>query len=170
MTDPIVNKTRLAGNTCFGCGHDNHRGLRIELHEDGDRIVGAFVPGEHNSGFPGIAHGGALFTALDCLTTWTASLLRSERRALWLLRSSNVTYHRPARIGDPVSLSGAIAEQGEAWRAVVVHAEARDASGELICEGRFRAIPVPEDKFKAITGLAEIPANWRDFLENTVGR
>ena len=117
MSKDVVNIIDLPGNKCFGCGHDNPHGLQIELRIDeaGERIVGTFTPDEHMCGFPGIAHGGLVYTVLDCVGAWTASMLRPER-ALWILRSSRVTYHSPAAPGDTLMLSGCLDATGTDWR------------------------------------------------------
>jgi len=172
MKKEILNVDLLSGNTCFGCGHDNPHGLHIELYRDEvnpKRIVGTFLPTQLSTGFPGITHGGAVYAALDCLTTWTATMLRGEPGALWLLRSANVTYHQPTPIDRPVALMGEIAEQGDLWQAVVVHAEARTAQGDLLVDGMFRTIPVPKEKFEQIAGIDSIPENWQKFLDDVVG-
>ena len=39
--------------------------------------------------------GGAIFTALDCLSTWVSTLLGPNRGAAWVLRSANAVYHNP---------------------------------------------------------------------------
>jgi hypothetical protein len=62
----------LQGNRCFGCGHENPYGLKISIHLDKldpNRIVGEFDPGEYMTGFPGITHGGVIYTAFDCMST-----------------------------------------------------------------------------------------------------
>lgn len=168
MTKKILNKELLPGNACFGCGHDNPNGLHIEVQRDDnnpERIVGTFVPTKLNAGFPGIAHGGAVYTVLDCLATWTVATLRSEPGAIWILRSASAKYHRPTPIDQPVTLTGEITEQGDLWQAVVIRTEARNARGDLLVEGTFRTIPLTEDKFKEVTGVKVIPENWRQFFE-----
>src|SRR5262245_27048873 len=71
----VLNRTLLEGNTCFGCGHQNHAGLKIEIVRDSENaevLCGRFTPTATMTGFPGIVHGGTVFTALDCLSTWVA--------------------------------------------------------------------------------------------------
>jgi acyl-coenzyme A thioesterase PaaI-like protein len=171
MSDEILNIERLPGNHCLGCGQHNPHGLHIELRRapDGERVVGSFLPQEHHSGFPGVTHGGALYTALDCLAAWTASMLREER-ALWLLRSAQVTYHRPAHPGEVISLEGRISEHGDSWRAVTIRGVARNASGDAIADATMKVIPVPVDEFVAIAGVDALPENWRTFLDRVAER
>lgn len=163
----MLNRELLPHNTCFGCGHDNPAGLHIEVVRDpesDDRLQARFVPQEALVGFPGITHGGAIFTALDCLSTWVATLLGPNREAGWILRSAQTVFHKPAPIGAPLTLTGTIKEQGGAWDPLTVHTEARDAGGALCVECDFKVVPLTLEKLSRIAGLATLPDNWRVFL------
>lgn len=159
-------KLALSGNVCFGCGQDNPNGLCISVYrdpEDSKRIQGEFKAQDHMIGFPGITHGGAIYTALDCMATWSGMVLRGTK-ALWVLRSAQMKYHRPAMQSEPIALSAKIADEGNDWDAIQVLAEARNQKDELLAEGVFKVIPVPPDKFKAMTGINELPDGWADWL------
>jgi acyl-coenzyme A thioesterase PaaI-like protein len=160
----IANRDLLPDSVCFGCGPANPNGLHIEVSREDDRVVGKFDPQSHMTGFPGIVHGGATYTAMDCLATWTAMLLRSEWPVIWILREGTVRYHKPAAPEQPISLAGFIEERTPEWQPIVVRTEARSPDGELLAEGAFRQIPLRPDRFKAVAGIEELPANWRAFL------
>ena len=164
----ILNRDLLPDNHCFGCGLLNPHGLRIEVAgppPDDGRLRAKFHPTADMTGFPGITHGGAIYTALDCLSTWVASVLGPNPKAAWILRSGNVVYHRPARVGEALDLSGSIREQAGAWEPMTVATEARRSDGELCVTAEFKVVPLPPDKLKTIAGIEEIPANWRSFLD-----
>ncbi len=161
------NQLVLPENDCFGCGQENPQGLHISIFrdpKDSTRILGKFSPQDHMIGFPGITHGGVIYTALDCMASWSGMVLRNSK-ALWVLRSATMKYHRPALQGKPLSLSATI-EGGDddPWKAIEVRTEARDSKGELLAEGAFKVIPVPPEKFKTMTGMKELPKNWQRFL------
>lgn len=163
-----LSETLLPGNDCFGCGPANPQGLHITLRRDPDdaqRLLGSFHPQAHQTGFPGITHGGAIYTALDCMASWAGMVLRGTR-AIWILRSATMKYHRPALQGAALALSATIAAAGEdPWQAIEVVAEARDAQGQLLAEGRFKSIPLPPEKFMAITGITTLPPAWQAWLD-----
>jgi len=167
MTANALSAELIPENGCFGCGPENPKGLRVAVFRDPKdprRLLGEFHPGDHLIGFPGITHGGAIYTALDCMATWSGMVLR-KTKALWLLRSASMKYHRPAVQGSPISLSATIgAEEADEWKAIEVRAEARDAEGNLLAAGSFKVVPVPPEKFKAMTGITELPANWASWL------
>ena len=156
----------LGGNVCFGCGQENPEGLNISVYrdpEDTNRILGEFEPQDHMIGFPGITHGGAIYTALDCMATWSGMVLR-KTKALWVLRSAKIKYHRPAHQGSTVSLEAMIENQGEEWEAIEVRARARDPEGNLLTEGSFKVIPVSPERFKSMTEIEELPEGWVKWL------
>jgi acyl-coenzyme A thioesterase PaaI-like protein len=170
MIAPSLSHTLLPGNDCFGCGPMNPHGLNITVRldpENANRITGEFTPQNHMIGFPGITHGGVIYTALDCMASWSGMVLR-KTRAIWILRSASMKYHRPAFQGRPMALSAVIASQGDdAWRAIEVHTEARDAENKLLAEGDFKVIPLPPEKFMALTGIATMPQNWMNWLQDS---
>lgn len=167
MTESSLSDTLLPGNDCFGCGPANPHGLHIVVRRDPehpDRILGEFNPQQHMTGFPGITHGGAIYTALDCMASWNGMVLR-QSKAIWILRSATMKYHRPAFQGRPLALSATIQVEGDdQWQAIAVHAEACDAQGHLLAEGDFKVIPLPPDKFKAMIGVSALPGNWEKLL------
>ncbi len=164
----ILNRERLPGNACFGCGHENPHGLRIEVMlDDGDPrgLQAAFRPSAHASGFPGLTHGGALFTAMDCLATWVMAVLGPRDGKYWLLGAATVAYHRAAPVGHELTLRARLVDsQPEPGRGRV-HAEARDQRGRLVAEAEFTEVPVPPEQFRHIAGMTEIPAEWRTLFE-----
>jgi acyl-coenzyme A thioesterase PaaI-like protein len=156
----------LPGNACFGCGPENPQGLAITVFRDperSDRLCGELDPQPHMTGFPGITHGGAIYTALDCMATWSGMVLR-RTKAMWLLRSATMTYHRPAMQGRPISLSATLEETGGEWQAIRVRGEARNADGELLAEGTFKVVPVPPEKFKTLAGVTTLPDGWAKWV------
>jgi len=160
-----VNDT-IPGNVCFGCGPGNAAGLGIEIFRDPEspgRLLGRFEARPEQAGFPGITHGGALYAALDCMATWSGMLL-ADTRALWVLRSASMRYLRPALAGRPLALSAEIEKAAGAWEPIVVRCEARDADGVLLARGSFDVVPLPPEKFLAITGLSELPEGWARWL------
>jgi acyl-coenzyme A thioesterase PaaI-like protein len=164
--DPQSEELVLHGNTCFGCGEANDHGLQVAVYRDptARRLRGEFSPRPEVAGIPGITHGGALYTAMDCMATWSGMALK-QTKALWVLRSATMTYHRPAHAGDPIVLTASIEEEGGEWDGMQVRVDAHDSEGELLVEGRFKVIPLAPDRFKKLLGLQALPAGWTDWLE-----
>jgi acyl-coenzyme A thioesterase PaaI-like protein len=158
----------LPGNVCFGCGEANRRGLHVSMYRNSDApdvLLGEFRPGPDVVGVPGITHGGTIYTAMDCMATWSGMVLK-QTKAMWVLRSATTTYHRPALQGDLISLSATIENEGGEWDAIQVRVDARNSEGDLLVEGSFKAIPLPPERFKALIGAEELPEGWAEWLRD----
>lgn len=165
----IINKDLLPDNDCFGCGHKNTAGLKIEVFRDpenGDQLLGRFQTSRNTTGFPGITHGGAIYTAMDCMASWVPTILRSEIKAAWVLRSANIKYLRPALAGIRISLFGLIIREGKKGEPVMVQIKARNPKGDLFAEGRFRVVPLSMKRFKEISGIDPLSENWKVLLDD----
>ncbi len=166
--EEMINRHFLPGNDCFGCGHENEHGLQIAVFRDDqhqDRLIAQFTPKAHMIGFPGITHGGVIYTALDCLASWAPTILRSEIKAAWMLRSAEIKYLRPAHAGSNLMLSAAITKQTKNWRPIVVQTTVHNDAGLLLVEASFKVVPLTPEKLKELAGLEELPENWRRLLE-----
>jgi acyl-coenzyme A thioesterase PaaI-like protein len=165
--DPAREEFVLPSNVCFGCGEGNSHGLQVSIYRDPNapnRLLGEFLPRPDIIGLPGITHGGAIYTAMDCMATWSGMVLK-QTKAMWVLRSAATTYHRPAIEGAPISLSASLEKEGDDWEAIEVRVEARNDEEQLLAEGLFKVIPLPPDKFKALADMDELPAGWSDWFE-----
>jgi len=168
MANQILNREILPESDCYGCGLANPHGLHVEIVRDdekNDQLRATLQPGEHTTGFPGITHGGVIYTAMDCLAAWVPRMLRSDIKAIWILRSATVKYHKAAKQGERLSFTGKIASEGKQWQPVEVRTEARNPAGELLTEGTFKVVPLTPDRFKEVAGIDEMPEQWRGMLE-----
>ena len=162
-----LNHALLPENTCFGCSAHNPVGLHVEIRRDPDApetLVAQLAPSELHAGFPGIVHGGVLFSALDCLAAWVPTILRSGTKAIWILRTARITFHRATRVGTHVTLRGSIVPGTETAQELAVQTEARDESGALLADAEFTVRSLPPDKFRRVAGGIDIPAGWRRLL------
>ena len=54
--EPIARPARFT--RCYGCGHDNERGLALDFFRDGDSVVADFTPAPDHGGYGKVLHGG----------------------------------------------------------------------------------------------------------------
>ena len=52
-------------NECFVCGPDNPIGLHLVFRLEDGACVSEFTPGRDHVGYPGVVHGGMIYSALD---------------------------------------------------------------------------------------------------------
>jgi acyl-coenzyme A thioesterase PaaI-like protein len=97
-------------NTCFGCGPQNEKGLRLKSHVAADgSLVATFRPEPHHEAFPGVLNGGIIGALLDCHSNWTAAhalmLARGEPTPPCTVTAEfHVKLRHPTPMDVPVSL------------------------------------------------------------------
>lgn len=143
MTDTSINR-RLAvreDHWCFGCGHDNPIGLKLEFFEDGAHVWAGWVPKREHQGYEGIVHGGLITTVLDEVMGWAIYV-----RKLWAVTGTiNVRFRKPVRIGDDLTARAWVDQVS--GRKVDVRAElVRNADSTVLAEGTAIFIRVSEEQ------------------------
>jgi len=94
---------------CWGCGRNNHHGLHIKSHWDGDTAVAHYQPNEFQTGHKGILNGGIIATLMDChcIGLAMAHAHRQENRKIgsqplitYVTASLKVDYISPTVLDD----------------------------------------------------------------------
>ncbi len=122
---------------CFGCGKGNPIGLKLQFRNEGGIARCKFTPGPEYQGWPGIVHGGILSTILDEAMGWVA-LFNGKKTVTGKLE---IRFRKPARIGESLLIEGKIARDG--GRFLIIKAEARDSSGNIVAEGTGTMFVIP---------------------------
>lgn len=133
---------------CFVCGSENPIGLKVAFYHDGHKVWTEFTPREEHQGYPGVMHGGLLYTLLD-ETIGRVALLNEK----WVVTARvTVRYRHPARLGQKLRV------EGEALR---LRGRVMEATGRVL---------LPDGSVAAeASGLfMEIPAEYRQQLEEIV--
>jgi acyl-coenzyme A thioesterase PaaI-like protein len=129
-------------NTCFGCGGDNPRGLRLEFFETAEGVEAEYNVPEHLQGAPGIAHGGIQATILDevlCMTAYAklgTSVFTGEL---------TVRYVQPVPTETPLVIRGRITES-RGRSSFIEGAIHLAATGEELTRARGRFFPQKESR------------------------
>lgn len=118
MSELSIQETYFPDVMCFGCGHANHKGLKLRSYERDGNIVGAFRPWpEHDNG-TGFLNGGIIATVLDCHGA-AGVMLEAHRRGIdisglaYLTASINVEFHRPTPLLEELSLTADLLEASD---------------------------------------------------------
>jgi acyl-coenzyme A thioesterase PaaI-like protein len=123
---------------CFICGKANPIGLQVDFDVDrkGLRIKGKFTPRREHEGYKGIMHGGLVAALLD----------EAMVKLLWevgipaVSAALDIRLARPAKVGEPISISGWV--DSLKGRLILAAARAEDAEGNLVAEAKSRCIRV----------------------------
>jgi len=114
---------------CFGCGSDNHIGLKLSFKWDGKTARAEFTPPQLYQGWPDIVHGGILMSILDEAMAYAA---RFEGMAC-ITAKIQVRLKRPAVIGEPLIITASVTKKNR--RLVETKADISLADGALVAEG-----------------------------------
>jgi len=103
--DKLTPMEHRAQNRCFGCGHANEDGLRLEFFLADDRSV-VSLPSIPNTfeGHAGFLHGGIIATLLD----ETMSKSVRARGFTAMTRHMEVDYLRPVPSATPLRIEGRV--------------------------------------------------------------
>ena len=94
-------------NYCFGCSKDNPNGLQMEFVCSEGSAEAVFTPGMYHQGWPGITHGGILFSLMDEAGGYA---VRSAGVDCVTARSE-AKFLNPAFIGTSLKVSARIVKQ-----------------------------------------------------------
>ena len=89
---------------CFGCGQDNHEGLRLRFEPGPDGSVAEFAVPDRYQSWHGITHGGIVSLMLDEAVGWAA----------WHAGHPGVTgrldvrLRRPLKLGERIRIIGRV--------------------------------------------------------------
>lgn len=93
-------------DNCLGCGPENGAGLQMAMRSRDNDVVADLVLDRRHEGAPGLAHGGAIATALDDLFGGVLVLVQTPA----VTASLNVEYRRPVPLGAPLQLAARCVE------------------------------------------------------------
>lgn len=122
--------TFVADHYCFACGADNPAGLKLRFRREGEVYATTFVAPPTLQGYHGIVHGGIVATLLDEIMARYVWELQGQAATARL----NVSYRRPAPVGEPLEVRGWVTAVRRGGKATETAAEIRLGDGTLIAE------------------------------------
>jgi acyl-coenzyme A thioesterase PaaI-like protein len=135
-------------NMCFGCGHANGRGLRIQSFARGSdpfgEVVMEWMPESHHEAFDQVLNGGIIGTLMDCHSNWTAVWHLMCREGLdkavpCVTADFHVRMRRPTPSRQKVRVT-ARAVESEGKRVKVEATLTSDGVTTATCVGNFVAV------------------------------
>lgn len=108
MKNGIWVKIPSIDMNCFGCGPDNHHGLKMTFESNGEQLRSSVTVPDHLRGWSNIVHGGVLSTISDEIMAWAA--IHLIKRFI-LTKSITTTFLKPVFIGATLETYGYIKER-----------------------------------------------------------
>ncbi len=126
---------------CYGCGRNNHQGLKVRSYRDGDHWVAHFTPRPEHIAVPGFVYGGLIASLIDCHGVGTAAAAslgdtdQGQEMPRFVTGGLNVRYLKPTPLGPELQLRAWPVDVGERKVRVAVSLLAGDTecvAGEVI--------------------------------------
>ncbi|HEY4692202.1 MAG TPA: PaaI family thioesterase [Bellilinea sp.] len=153
-----MSQKQPSARFCFVCGVENQHGLQLKFYDTAPGCVESnlIVP-EHFQGFPGIAHGGVLASALDEAATRTILGANGSRRMV-VTASLEVRFRKPCPLNTPLKLIGQVNEdKGEI---ILASSRIEDESGAILATAKAVLVEAPAD----LTRKIELqPEDWKVY-------
>ena len=134
-------------HTCFVCGPANPIGLHLTFRLEDGACVSEFTPGENHLGYPGVVHGGMIYSALDdVMANWL--YLRGARA---YTARCEIRYREPAAPGETLHLMG----RPTARRRKFVELEGiatRASDGKVVATATATFVVIDEEEFAETGG------------------
>lgn len=138
---------------CFGCGPNNHTGMKLQFAVEGDEVVTTFHGREGWEGPPGILHGGLQATLADEIGAWTLVGLLGR---FGFTTSAELRWVRPARLDTPIEARGRIVDTTDNGATVRVTLR---QEGKRVLTGTIRYALVTVKQAEKVLGQ-ELPEAW----------
>ncbi len=135
-------RSSQAARNCFVCGPDNPVGLRLEFRLEKGACVSEFTPGEDHVGYPGVVHGGMIYSALDDVM---ANWLYLQGARAYTARCE-IRYREPAGVGDALRLVGRPESRKRNWVKMKATAS-RMADGKVVADADATFVIINEAEF-----------------------
>ena len=126
--EPIARPPRFTN--CYGCGHDNKRGLALDFFRDGASVVADFTPAPEHGGYGRVLHGGVTATAIDEAFGWTIYGLLGK---LGMTTEMSVKFLAPLYCGVTLTVRGVLEKHDD--DAATIRVQIHDPRGNLGAEG-----------------------------------
>ncbi len=94
--------------SCFVCGEENPRGLRLRSRIEGNKVVLKYRTMQEDLGYKSIVHGGIAMALLDEVMTWAAIL---AARRLCVAAEVTTRLKQPLAVGTLLRVEGYITKQ-----------------------------------------------------------
>ena len=131
---------------CFACGVDNTYGLGMTFYEIGiGRVMAEYSVPDNYQGFPGVVHGGIVFTMLDEVLGRVTMV--GDHTKFTMTAKVEVRFRKPVPTGELLQIHGKV--EGRRGRISFASAELRLPDGSIAAEAKGMMAEVPDQVIDA---------------------
>jgi acyl-coenzyme A thioesterase PaaI-like protein len=139
-----LEERRTLARNCFGCGSHNPHGLRLTFEPTQQQVRARFMPQPEHEGFPGVLHGGIVFTLMDEAMGWATY----ARGIMAFSAKIETRFRKTISIDWPLQVVGELVK--DRGRLLQMRAEIRSEEGELLADAEGVFVRVPEEALQAL--------------------
>ncbi len=126
---------------CFGCGHDNHHGIKMEVYIEDEKAKVDLITDERFRGYKDRMHGGVIFLILDEVMGWAPSY---AKKRMCLAAEVTIRYLLPLPIGIPITVEGEFkADRKRIWD---TQGRVLGQDGTIYASAKGRYLPITKDE------------------------
>ena len=131
---------------CFACGVENTYGLGMTFYEVGaGQVLAEYSVPDIYQGFPGIVHGGIVFTMLDEVLGRVSMV--GDPTKFTMTAKVEVRFRKPVPTGEPLQIHGRVDRRR--GRMAFASAELRLPDGSIAAEAKGMMAEVPDQAMDA---------------------
>jgi acyl-coenzyme A thioesterase PaaI-like protein len=131
---------------CFGCGVDNACGLAMTFYEsEPGHVMAEYTVPDQYQGYPGIVHGGIVFTMLDEVLGRVTMV--GDHTMFTMTAKVEIRFRKPVPTGEPLQIQGRL--ERKRGRLYFASAELRLPDGSIAAETKGMLAEVPHQAFDA---------------------
>jgi len=147
MTHQLASGTLPWTKSCFVCGQDNPRGLRLKSRVENGKVMLDYTPRESDLGWKSLVHGGLAATLLDEVMTWTAII---ATRNPCVAAEITVRFKRPIAVGRPIRAEAQPVEVKS--RMVLASSTLTDDQGRVVASATGKYMPMNKEDISLCSG------------------
>ncbi len=141
-----MTEARVGARNCFVCGPENPVGLRLTFRLEDGACVSEFTPDENHVGYPGVVHGGMIYSAMDdVMANWL--YLRGARA---YTARCEIRYHEPIAVGQALRLVGRQTNRNRKVAKMEATA-ARATDGKVVATAAAVFVILDETEFEGVS-------------------
>lgn len=148
---------------CFGCGSENHHGLKMTFETNGQRLRSLVTVPDHLRGWSNIVHGGVLSTICDEVMAWAAIFLLKR---FILTKTMTMSFLKPVTIGSRLSNFGYVKERIDERNAIMT-GEIYNEKGQLCATSTGEFVLFTPEAFKK---LGIVPDDFLDTMSGMLNK
>ena len=144
LASMTLEEKRMLARNCFGCGSRNPYGLHLAFEPDGHQVRTNFTPQPEHEGFPGVLHGGIIFTLMDEAMGWATY----AQGIMAFSAKIETRFRKTIPTDSPLQVLGELVK--DRGRFLQMRAEIRSQGGELLADAEGVFVRMPEEAVQTL--------------------